>query len=774
MARSTDDSKPKEALAPLLQASSPTTPLIVCVPTAADVGPTVGALMQLAMDTPAGCLIMDLKVGRAHPVTEQLEQEARRGDWVVLVHTQGAAPEVLRHIARSLAAIPAPELSPTFRLWIPHVGDLDPTAPSPYPAPLLLPALFLLTDGSIGPYGSFTTEQVTDLLDEATSTEILVLEELLYSNDPTAAVVTLNHSHQPHLLEVLEAVKFCTTCHTLGVEDCALTAVEVAYVAHTVTANPRIQQLSLVQCGLSGDSVSELCHRLHRHTTLTALDLSRNPSLGDSGIRLLADLLDPTSGCPLRRLDLRMSRPLLRSDPRGFRHPSFVRLCRSLKTNTHLTALNLFSLGLDPRAGRSLARGLLSNRSLSTLDIAANPIGDDGAVAMAKALRVNTTLTHLDVSFCELSVIALCAFARSLGSLGCLVLSGNRVTQLPEPQALSNGVFDADEEGDGSDRHPSSGSEDDAAVAPAFRRRSTANDVAPVNGIEYAFSETDSAFGDSVLLPVKAVEDRYGRLEGFQALADALNTNTTLHTLRLTSCGLPESALALLASALLRGPNTTLTALTLGRNDAFDKPAGFQVQDLLIGRPALTDLCLSNSTRVVAEWALRGLRKNTGLRLLDLSYCSVDHELASSLHEALSVNTRCALTALNLAGNPLGAAGWAHLSRTLALPHLRLETLDVGSTVHLSDLPHDGGIATLSAFGLAVAVAPHLRELSLRNNGLTDTLAATLAATAAPSTTLRKLDLSDNLLTQIPEDLRTLFPPTVVLVADRQQRPVPS
>lgn len=36
----------------------------------------------------------DLKVGRAHPVTEQLEQEARRGDWVVLVHTQDAAPEV--------------------------------------------------------------------------------------------------------------------------------------------------------------------------------------------------------------------------------------------------------------------------------------------------------------------------------------------------------------------------------------------------------------------------------------------------------------------------------------------------------------------------------------------------------------------------------------------------------------------------------------------------------------------------------------------------------
>eukprot|EP00667_Euglena_gracilis_P016908 EG_transcript_17749 len=325
-----------QALRDMALASSNTTPLFICCTTPWEVPECVVAVQRLAAELEADCLVLDLVCDAPGAVVDRLLAESQYGEWVVLLNSQTAEQEALRRIGVSIYTRTAADVSFPFRLWLPHVGDINPSDYPEYPSALLVSALFLTTAGVVASKASLTIDQAAASVVEKAASDIAALEERLYSNDPALQHVGLTPRHLPHLFELLEAVKFCKTCRSLSFDDCSLTAVEVAYIATMLKGSSRLQWLALAQCCLSDDGVLELCQGLRRNTTLCSLDLSRNPSIGDAGVHLLAELLHPDSGCRLQQLAFRYNNSLRHHHALGFHHSSVRALCRSLKTNVHL------------------------------------------------------------------------------------------------------------------------------------------------------------------------------------------------------------------------------------------------------------------------------------------------------------------------------------------------------------------------------------------------------------------------------------------------------
>ena len=62
-----------------------------------------------------------------------------------------SSPQTLRTIALSVFNRNVTELSFRFRLWVMHIGDVDPNDTSHFPSPMLVPALIALCSGKVRP-----------------------------------------------------------------------------------------------------------------------------------------------------------------------------------------------------------------------------------------------------------------------------------------------------------------------------------------------------------------------------------------------------------------------------------------------------------------------------------------------------------------------------------------------------------------------------------------------------------------------------------------------
>ena len=187
---------------------------------------------------------------------------------------------------------------------------------------------------------------------------------------------------------------------------------------------------------------------LSRSTSVRRLDLSSNLSLGNGAVRALSGLLD-CRAIHLRLTVLRFqaNNALRHHQPsRGFHHSSLKELARQLQTNTSLTELYLSNTTLTPKSAVALAAALSANSTLQVLDLSSNRFGDEGGVAIAQALsQPGCQLRHLDLTATRISAITAVALGQALRvnrSLETLHLGENRLVQLPEPQVLSNCVYD--------------------------------------------------------------------------------------------------------------------------------------------------------------------------------------------------------------------------------------------------------------------------------------------------------------------------------------------
>ena len=226
----------------------------------------------------------------------------------------------------------------------------------------------------------------------------------------------------------------------------------------------------------------------------------------------------------------------------------------------------------------------------------------------------------------------------------------------------------------------------------------------------------------------------------------------------LDLCGnrLGDAGLAvLLRSPHLRG----VQSLDL----SFNSLSNAGVQTLLDAGPwpRLRVLDLRGNERVTSRGA-NPLAHSTALpalEVLDLRDNQID---ATGAWALANTHTLAGLTALHLAGNPLGDTGVQALARGPLLPRLigRAPVLDLRRTdvgpKGLQALITNGRLLRVTALwlggnhvgdrgltALAMAELPHLRELHLADNGITDDGAAALAGSPVLNR-LTLLDLADN------------------------------
>ena len=215
-------------------------------------------------------------------------------------------------------------------------------------------------------------------------------------------------------------------------------------------------------------------------------------------------------------------------------------------------------------------------------------------------------------------------------------------------------------------------------------------------------------------------------------LAEALQTNTTLTDLSLSSNRLDAAVAAALANALQ--VNTTLTQLNLSCGNLGAAGAD-ALANALLTNTTLTQLYLScgNLGAAGADALANALLTNTTLTQLYWSCGNLGAAGADALANSLLTNTT--LTHLNLPSDNLGAAGAAALANVL-------QTNTTLTELNLSK--NNLGAAGAAALAKALRTNTTLTWLDLSNNNLFAAGAVELANVLQTNTTLTKLNLSNN------------------------------
>ena len=375
----------------------------------------------------------------------------------------------------------------------------------------------------------------------------------------------------------------------------------------------------------------------------------------------------------------------------------------ALRRNTCVVHVDLADNAFSTDGCTSLGAMLSANQSITSLDLHNNAITDEGVAALHRALDTNTTLKSIDISNCT-SVSDAAA-----EELQITVALNSR------PDSLKRALRD-------------------------IRERNVA-----LVDLSY---DTDSQFRDFEHNPDT-------KLDCWAAcrLADALSGCTSVRTLRLCNQQIGDVGAIAMATMLIHNQridvidlfcniitntgvealiqcidtNNIVTVINIKSNCASDAAGHALERKLVLNRqplflkkylPKLRDndpdvvflhLDEHNACRyyddISAKLLSEVLPKNTHLTALDLSNNHLTEVGAHFLSDALKTNT--GLKTINFSNNTIGSAGAQHLS----------EALKCSDTIMC---------------------------LQLINTGIDDIGGQSLAAAAAESSSLTKLDLSDN------------------------------
>ena len=311
-------------------------------------------------------------------------------------------------------------------------------------------------------------------------------------------------------------------------------------------------------------------------------------------------------------------------------------LGESLKRNRGLKTLDVSDCGIDDRGMKSLASALEMNGSLEELNLRGNnAVTGDGFMALG-------ALKTLDISFCSIDDQGMKSIASALemnGSLEELYLSWNDAVTGIGLMALGESLK--------RNRGLKTLNVSDCSIS--YQSMKSLASALEMNGSLRELNLSENPVVTDI---------------GLTALGESLKRNGALKILDISHCCIDDQGVTSLASALEM--NGSLEELNLSRNRAVTG----------IGLMALGE----------------SLKRNRGLKSLDVSYCSIDDQGVKSIASALEMNG--SLEELNL-GRNVAITGIGHMALGESLKRNRgLKTLNVDGLFWNSNISRTGSMFT--------------------------------------------------------------------------------
>lgn len=331
--------------------------------------------------------------------------------------------------------------------------------------------------------------------------------------------------------------------------------------------------------------------------------------------------------------------------------------------NTHLVALHASGHSVPSPSLKRLGQAIAANKSrLVELAVGSSTMGDEGICAFCEGLATSTenSLESIDFSYKGMGPVGFQAIIRCLGNSQKL-----RELNLSRNESIRNAATVADF------------MKRDDETSPFFPR---------INNLDLADCGIDGEFA-AIFFPILLSEGRKLTLrlsgnpigdDGFRSL---FNGHEHLEKVYLSSCGIGDASMALLAS--LKATNMPLTLLELS-NNSISAPGAFSLSKCLHGDVGsaesaclarLIDLNLAGNPLgedgIVALTA-GAQQKIPRLQALDLTdtKCGVTGAVAAVRDSRVA--------SLRLFNNNLGPEGFRALEETLRGGHPTLVSLDLG------------------------------------------------------------------------------------------------
>jgi Ran GTPase-activating protein (RanGAP) involved in mRNA processing and transport len=197
-----------------------------------------------------------------------------------------------------------------------------------------------------------------------------------------------------------------------------LDSATAAYAAHAVSRNATLTYLDLRQNNIDDEGGVELARALGKSSSLTMFSIASNRLGPPAGIALGNALKKHPSLKTLNLANNRLGPRLIYTNEFTAKKTasSGPQLCRGLRMNTVLTALDVSENNLGPKAAKALDGAFRKNAdcALKVLGFAGNDLRTEGGKHLAHALKTRVQLTALDASRNRLGPAAGVAFAGAI------------------------------------------------------------------------------------------------------------------------------------------------------------------------------------------------------------------------------------------------------------------------------------------------------------------------------------------------------------------------
>eukprot|EP01028_Stygiella_incarcerata_P004576 TRINITY_DN2007_c1_g2_i5.p1 TRINITY_DN2007_c1_g2~~TRINITY_DN2007_c1_g2_i5.p1 ORF type:complete len:573 (-),score=126.82 TRINITY_DN2007_c1_g2_i5:169-1887(-) len=347
-------------------------------------------------------------------------------------------------------------------------------------------------------------------------------------------------------------------------------------IAKALETNTSLKILDLSYCKIGSAVAIGISQMLEKNSSLVNLDLSWNDRIGDEGLSQIAKVLETNTSLKALELSwcrigsaasIRIAQMLKKNSfllildlswNRDIEDKGWSRIAEALENNNSLKTLEICGCTIGLAASIRIAQMLEKNSRLLNLDISGNEsVGDEGWIRIAEALEINTSLDTLNMSSCGIGSAAAKRIAQMLEKNSSLIKLNLR----------GNGDI---------------GDEGWFRITKALEFKTSLRKL----------NATSCAFGLSIAIKIAQMFGKNSSLvsldlsgndgigdEGWIRITKALEANTSLKRLNLTSCKIGPSAAIGIAEMLRK--NSSLVCLHLTRNNGIGNEGWIQIAESL-------------------------------------------------------------------------------------------------------------------------------------------------------------------------------------------------